>query len=251
MSRTWLLTGIATVLILAASVSDAQAQSYCYGEQICGRSTIVAGETDVFRLGTGLIGPDFIEYQWIVVESTGNLWRYIHEMTGPSMTSFAYEFNSVGTYTVVLHATRKADGFSPATKVRKIFTVNVTGASRLARFDRNGDRILQDGELLEVVDAWISNRITDQLFFNAIDLWVRSGNITGAGARPSTSTGFSSVRVYSLDGQLLSQHACSLSAKTQAVRTLNHQSLATGTYLMVTQDCLTGQSSSQFVAFTR
>lgn len=251
MPRAWVLTAVVAVIVLGALVADVQAQSYCYGEQICGRSTITAGETDVFRVGTGLIGPEFIGYQWIVVESTGNLWRYIHEMTGSNMTSFAYEFNKTGTYTVVLHATRRADGFSPATKVRKIFTVNVTGASRLARFDRNGDRILQDTELLEVVDAWISNNVTDQLFFNAIDLWVKGRDITGASAKPALSTGLNAVRVYSLDGQLLSQQACSFSARAQAVRSLNQQSFAAGTYLMVTQDCLTGQSTSRFVAFTR
>lgn len=251
MSKSWLWVGVVAALIVVASVPDAGAQSNCFGERICGRPTIVVGETDVFRVGTGLIGPEFLEYQWLVVESTGNLWRYIHEMTGPSMTSFAHEFNAVGTYTVVLHATREADGFSPATKVRKIFTVDVTGPSRLARFDRNGDRVLQDAELIEVVDAWINSRITDQLFFNAIDLWVRNGDITGASARPSAGSGLSSARVYTLDGELVAQHGCTFNTGAQAMGALSQGSLAAGTYLMITQDCLTGQSTSRFVAFTR
>jgi hypothetical protein len=54
------------------------------------------------------------------------------------------------------------------------------GTSPLKIFDANNNNVIDDLELFTITDAWIMQQISDNLFFEAVDLWVSQRQIASA-----------------------------------------------------------------------
>ena len=62
--------------------------------------------------------------------------------------------------------------------------------SPLKRYDQNRDNLINDAEFFAIIDGWVANEISNELFFRAIDLWLSQSSISGAGlhVKPVTLT---------------------------------------------------------------
>ncbi len=50
----------------------------------------------------------------------------------------------------------------------------------LDSFDKNKNKFLEDSEFFSIVDAWLAEKIGNQVFFAAVDIWVSNGQIRAA-----------------------------------------------------------------------
>lgn len=60
------------------------------------------------------------------------------------------------------------------------------GDSPLARFEANGNGVIDDGEFMTMMDAWVRNDLTNDRFLQGMDLWISERPIRSS-AVPATS----------------------------------------------------------------
>ena len=96
-----------------------------------------------------------------------------------TFTSDAYTFERPGNYEVKLRTPDDA-----LTRIVRIPSSDDGGnaATGLTELDTNGNCVLDTPEFLGAIDAWITEAIGNDLFFDAIDAWISESNICGSAA---------------------------------------------------------------------
>ena len=123
--------------------------------------------------------------------------------------------------------------------------------SPLKRYDQNRDNLINDAEFFAIIDGWVANEISNEIFFRAIDLWLSQSSISGAGLRlePVTLTTLAtdrdviflahgsgvsamSVEVFDLSGQRIFSQQALGSRLAWSIGGLGGQQRANGLYVV-------------------
>ena len=94
-----------------------------------------------------------------------------------------------------------------------------TGSANLSDYDSNGDCKFNDTEFFNVLDAWLSESITNSTFFSGVDAWLGETNVCSASSSSTTlrtqmnGTSFvfatsggspiGTVKIYDMQGQVV------------------------------------------------
>ncbi len=62
------------------------------------------------------------------------------------------------------------------------------GDSPFARFETNGNGVIDDGEFLTMMDAWTRNELGDDQFLRGMDLWINGRRLNAAGLSGASSS---------------------------------------------------------------
>ncbi len=118
----------------------------------------------------------------------------------------------------------------------------------ITSFDEDRNRRIDNDEFFKALDMWIANRLRDISFFEVLDAWLGQTlvvEVRGFGST-SVSTRLHSYAVYTLNGRLIQNAACSGAQLQMESRHLINKKLSRGTYLVVDRDCATGAVTKRF-----
>jgi len=121
----------------------------------------------------------------------------------------------------------------------------------MARFDANGNGVIDDGEFTSAVNDWVAGSIDDALFFDVLDAWVDQTSLSGSNVSSLRLTGVSlrsetggttfaasgqaientSVDVFSLDGTTVFSAESAGNTLSWNHTASNGQPVANGVYL--------------------
>lgn len=117
-------------------------------------------------------------------------------------------------------------------------TPSATASSpAIANFDTNGDGVIDDSEYYTALEAWIAGEISDELFFNVTDYWVRGLRVRATEAKFSFEN-TQKIQLFDLQGREIAQLEGASSGELRAlVRTL-----ANGVYVYVATRTVQGKT---------
>lgn len=117
-------------------------------------------------------------------------------------------------------------------------TPSATASSHaIADFDTNGDGVIDDSEYYAALEVWIAGQISDELFFDVTDYWVRGLRVRATDAKFS-SENTEKFQLYDLQGREIAHLDGAASGELRALM----RTLANGVYVYVATRTVQGRT---------
>jgi len=116
---------------------------------------------------------------------------------------------------------------------------------QVANFDQNGNGLIDQEEFDRAIDLWVFGALQDAFFMELIVWWQSQDPIPLA---QSLHPEIAAYKIFDTFGRLISERGCSEIARLNFGRLVESGSAHVGAYIMLIQDCQTGQISVKMIA---